>query len=96
MVEKKYIDKIAGILKEYLAAGDRVFIFGSAADSERFNDIDLGILSDDIERTDKATYKIKNDLEESTLPYKFDVVNINKTNDRFRVRVMGGPKIWII
>lgn len=93
-MDEKYIARIREILGKHLKKGDRVFIFGSSVENEKFGDVDLAVVSKNAE-VDKIIYKIKNDLEESTLPYKFDVVNINQTKDSFRNRVMNGPKIWI-
>jgi len=95
MVSEKYIDRISAIMKKHLTQGEKVFIFGSSVDSERFGDVDLAVVSE--QPVDSAViYRIKEDLEESTLPYKFDVVDINNTKDPFRSRVLNGPKIWII
>jgi len=95
MIDEKYIIRIREILQKHLAKDERIFVFGSSVESEHFGDIDLAIISDNPE-TDKAIYRIKYDLEESNLPYKFDVININKTKDSFRARVLNGPKLWII
>ncbi len=95
MVNEKYIVRIKEILEKHLVAGERVFVFGSSVDQEKFGDVDLAIVSTRPE-IEKAIYRIKDDLEESTLPYKFDVVDINQTKDPFRARVLNGLKIWII
>lgn len=95
MIDKKYISEIAKIVKAHMGKKDRVFIFGSSIDQERFADVDLGVVSEDLE-VDKKIYVIKDKLEESLLPYKFDIVNINKTKKSFRARTLNGPKIWII
>lgn len=95
MIENKYIDKIKKIFEKHLSNGERVFVFGSSVSSEKFGDIDLAIVSEQAV-DDKTIRSIKSDLEESDLPYKFDVVDINQTKDPFRTRVLNGPKIWII
>lgn len=95
MISEKYISEITKIVKMHIGEKDRVFIFGSSVDQERFADVDLGVVSEDQE-VDKKIYVIKDKLEESLLPYKFDVVNINKTKKSFRKRVLDGPKLWII
>ncbi len=95
MIAEKYLAKIKEILEKHLQSGDRVFIFGSSVDSDNFGDIDLAIVSDR-EDLDRSIMYIRELLEESTLPYKFDLVNFNKAKDSFRNRVMSGPKIWII
>ncbi len=95
MIEERYFVKIKEIFKERLEKDDRVFVFGSSVENAKFNDVDVAIVSENKE-IDSVISKIKDALDESALPYKFDVININDTNDPFRARVMDGPKIWII
>jgi predicted nucleotidyltransferase len=95
MLKQEYTERIKKILKKQLTKGEKVFIFGSSVSSERFGDVDLAIVSEQA-MDFSVMLKIKDDLEESTLPYKFDVVEINQTNDPFRTHVMKGEKIWII
>ncbi|MFZ2226213.1 MAG: nucleotidyltransferase domain-containing protein [Candidatus Moraniibacteriota bacterium] len=95
MLEEKYIAKIKELFSHQLEKGERVFVFGSSVEGTKFNDVDLAIVSERKE-IDKTISKIKDALDESSLPYRFDVININNTKDPFRERVMGGPKIWII
>lgn len=95
MIDKKYISEIAEIVKPRIGKNDRVFIFGSSVNQERFADVDLGVVSENSE-IDKDICRIKDALEESTLPYKFDVVNMNKAKSLFRERALNGPKVWII
>lgn len=95
MINGIYLSKIKEIFKKRFAHGEKVFIFGSSADSKNFADIDLAIVSEK-PMDERILRLIREDLEESSLPYKFDVVDINKTNNPFRARVLNGPKIWII
>lgn len=95
MIQERYIEKIKEIVQKYLHEGDKVFIFGSSVDSEKFGDVDLAIASEQT-MDEKVMRLIREDLEESTLPYKFDLVDINQSNDPFRTHVLNGPKIWII
>ncbi len=95
MISKKYISEITEIVKKHVEKNGGVFIFGSSVIQDKFGDVDLGVISDDPE-IDKKIYRIKNELEESALPYKFDVVNINKAKESFRARTLKGKKIWII
>ncbi|EKD58679.1 MAG: hypothetical protein ACD_56C00073G0008 [uncultured bacterium] len=95
MVDEKYIIRIREILEKHLTYNEKVFIFGSSVENEKFGDVDLAIVSQRIV-DEKVMHYIREDLEESTLPYKFDLVDINQTNDPFRTRVLNGPKIWII
>lgn len=95
MVTEIYINKIKEILQKHLKHNEKVFIFGSSVENEKFGDVDLAVVSEQAVE-EKVMHHIREDLEESTLPYKFDLVDINQTNDPFRTRVLDGPKIWII
>jgi hypothetical protein len=95
MVDENYIVKIKEIVEKHLTGREKVFIFGSSVENEKFGDVDLAIVSEQAV-DDVVMRHIREDLEESTLPYKFDLVDINKSNDPFRTRVLNGPKIWII
>ncbi|HAS00224.1 MAG: Nucleotidyltransferase [Candidatus Moranbacteria bacterium GW2011_GWC2_37_73] len=95
MVTEIYINRIKEILQKHLTNNEKVFIFGSSVDGEKFGDVDLAVVSEQ-SVDERIMRQIREDLEESTLPYKFDLVDINQTNDPFRTRVLNGPKLWII
>jgi len=95
MVKEIYVDRVREILKKHLTGGERAFIFGSSVENEKFGDVDLAVVSEQAV-DEKVMRHIREDFDESTLPYKFDLVDINQTNDPFRTRVLNGPKLWII
>jgi len=95
MIDKKYIIHIREIVQKHVGKKGRVFIFGSSVESAHFSDIDLGVIHDDL-GTDRIIQNIKNDLEESNLPYTFDVVDIHRADELFRNKIMNNKKIWII
>lgn len=70
----------------------QVFIFGSGLKKERFGDIDLGLMGK-VKNND--VYKLKEEFEESTLPYSVDVVNFNKVSPEFKNNVMNNEVLWI-
>ena len=95
MISEIYVNRIKEVLQKHLHLNEKVFIFGSSVENEKFGDVDLAVVSD--QTVDERIMRhIREDLEESTLPYKFDLVDINQANDPFRTRVLNGPKIWII
>jgi hypothetical protein len=71
----KYID-----LKKY-----DIFIFGSRVDGKarKFSDYDIGILGKKVLPFDKMAL-IKDELEESDLPYRVDVVDFRLVSKDFR------------
>lgn len=76
---------IHSIFVDYLSAEYKVFVFGSRAKNQaKYNsDLDLAI-----EYNNKINYKIlrkiKSELEESKLPYKVDILDINNISDEFK------------
>lgn len=83
-------DKTKKILKmvifKYLNSNEvKVFVFGSRATNTnvKFSDIDLGLIS-----AKKIGYntvlKIEEELENSNIPYRVDVVDFSKVSDKFK------------
>jgi len=68
------IDTLSGIFKKYVSV-KRVDIFGSRAKGthQPGSDIDLVIMNEGVGSTELLS--IKNDLEESSLPYQVDLVS---------------------
>jgi len=76
---------ISDILKKYLNPHKQTaFIFGSAAAKKmrRSSDIDIGLEGEDI--TSETYFSIKQDLEDSNLPFTVDIVRFSEVNDRFK------------
>lgn len=72
------MDTITGILSNYPEV-ERVNIFGSRAKGnyKAGSDIDLAIMNEGV--SEKMVRKLNADLEESTLPYRVDIVNFPKS-----------------
>ena len=76
---------ITSILGKYLdERKHNAFIFGSAAtkNMRRSSDIDIGIEGEAL--TPQTYFSIKNELEESDLPYSVDIVQFSRVDDRFK------------
>lgn len=82
-LDTKYITYITNVFSEYLK-DYKLFLFGSRAKgmAKKFSDIDLAVKSDYLTPAIKA--KIEFVLENSTLPYKVDIVDLNNITDDFR------------
>ncbi len=72
-LSERDISTIQGILVKYPEVNN-VLIFGSRAtdSSKQGSDIDLAILNDGID--DKTISRIRGEFEESSLPYRVDIV----------------------
>lgn len=93
MLAKKYQNLIKKIALKYLDEKAKVFIYGSAAANEKFSDVDIGFLSEKPPKD--ALFKIKEALEESTLPYKVDIVDFNQAGADFKQEVFKNKIIWL-
>ncbi len=92
MIPKKYIEQIKSIISNHLTNG-KIFIYGSSVSENNFNDIDVGIMESSID--ERTVYVIKNELEESNLPYKFDIINFDKVDNKFKNKVLKDKIIWL-
>jgi len=93
MLKEKYLKQIKKKVDESIYdRNGKVFIFGSGLKKAHFGDIDLGLMGkvkeDDI-------YRLKEEFEESNLPYSVDVVNFNKVSRQFKNNVMENKILWI-
>jgi predicted nucleotidyltransferase len=72
-----------------------VFLFGSRADKtcNFSSDIDIGIIGE--QPLGKLYYKIINELEDSIVPYKTEIVDFSLVSEEFKNMVLGGRiQIW--
>ncbi|MBU1327391.1 nucleotidyltransferase domain-containing protein [Patescibacteria group bacterium] len=86
MTEAKIEKQIETVVKKYLKGlRCRVFLFGSRATGRdrRFSDLDLGVLGKE-KIPSHLMVKIKSDLENSSIPYKIDIVDFKRVSDEFR------------
>lgn len=93
MIKQKYSARIYSILVELIKPTPRVFIFGSALRSNTFADVDVGLLGESI--SDSDIYRTKEEFEESTLPYKVDLVNFSTADKDFKKEVLNGEIKWL-
>jgi predicted nucleotidyltransferase len=79
---------IAGMLRKHVA-GRRVWAFGSRATGrrlKRFSDLDLALEGT---LTWEERTALEADFDESLLPFKVDVVELEKVDPGFRERIEG-------
>lgn len=94
MLSKSYQNKIRSIIYP-IVSNDKagIFVFGSAAKSKRFGDVDLAIKG---RISQKKIRKIKTALEDSNLPYFFDVVDLRRCSKSFLANILDNKIIWLI
>lgn len=88
-MDSKWQKLIKSVLQKHLSQNYQAFIFGSRAQGTNrpYSDIDLGILGNNQLSSSKIV-SIKNDLEESRLPYRVDLVDFQAVSDKFRNTAM--------
>ena len=72
-----------------------VFVFGSRAGEEckSYSDLDVGILGEE-KLSGTLLYRVRNLLEDSTIPYKVDLVDFNNVSNDFKKIALKKIKIW--
>lgn len=93
MIQPKYSAQIYRILSKNLEPVPRIFIFGSSLKTKSFADVDVGLVGEPI--APGQLVQAKEALEESTLPYKVDLVDFNQVNDSFKQEVLNGTVQWL-
>lgn len=92
MIPKKYFEKIRKVVEIDANPDHQWFIFGSSLRKKHFGDVDLGVIG----KIDHETLsEIREAFENSTLPYKVDIVPFSKVQKRFRDNVFNSPIKWI-
>lgn len=73
----------------------KVLLFGSHAKdmAHRYSDIDIAIFSATVLPSDFIT-QLKEKIEESTIPYHVDVIDLSQTDEKFRDKVLKEGIIW--
>ena len=94
----KYKDQILKTIFQFLNKDQiEVILFGSMATERQgpYSDIDLGISSFNTNPTFASSLdKIKEALEESNIPYKIDLINLNLANEEFKKFALKEKIIW--
>lgn len=79
-LSQKSLSEVIGVFRNYMEI-DEAKLFGSRAmgNFKNGSDIDIAILGDAISLS--VILKLKNDFEESSLPYFVDIVNYNSISN---------------
>lgn len=97
MIDTKTVNLVSQIVRKHLPDHSyKSFIFGSHATGKnrKFSDIDLGIMGPR-SLSSKEYISIVNDLEESNLSYRVDLVDFTKVSDKFKqVSLRDTIQIW--
>lgn len=93
MIKEKYLNLISEmIIKTSKDQNLKFFIFGSSLKKKHFGDVDLGVVGK-IEK--QKIRELKEDFENSTLPYFVDIINFNEVSTEFKNNVFNNDILWI-
>ena len=76
-IEQEYAEQVRDILRRHVPKGVRVYAFGSRATFTvrvRYADLDLCLRGKD-KVASRVLYALKDEFDESTLPYRVDVLD---------------------
>ncbi|HHD92405.1 MAG TPA: hypothetical protein ENL06_02145 [Candidatus Portnoybacteria bacterium] len=93
MIQEKYLRLIKEKINNIQSKKDlKFFIFGSSLKGDHFGDIDIGVMGD---IQDKEIRQLKEEFENSNLPYFVDLINFNQVSKEFRDNVFQDKILWI-
>jgi uncharacterized protein len=96
MVNKRYKDILIAIIKKHVPEC-KIFLFGSRAKGthQPTSDIDIALhCNNEIEFN--VIGKIKEDVEESVIPFFVDIVDINAVSDEMKQQIKNDGILWTI
>lgn len=85
-LEEKYLNEVKNILAKHLTKNIKVYVFGSRTKEKyrKYSDLDLALKLNDTKIDDKIITNLKFDFEESLLPIKVDILDLNDITDSFK------------
>jgi predicted nucleotidyltransferase len=95
-VNNKYIEIAKEIVLRNINLDEiNVFLFGSRAsgDDKLQSDLDIGFLGKK-EIDWRTLRKISNELEDSKIPFHFDLIDFSKVNERFKKIALQNIVLW--
>ncbi len=93
MIKEKYFKKISANLNRFSKGKKvKIFIYGSSLRQDHFGDVDVGMMG---EVNDKDIRGLKEEFENSTLPYFVEVVNFNNVSSKFKNNVFNNEILLI-
>lgn len=91
-----YLPELKEIVLKQLAGVDvKIYLFGSYAKgtARSSSDVDIAILPSD-HLPASILVQLRDKLEESTIPYFVDVVDLSKVDKNFREQVLSEAILW--
>ncbi len=96
MADNKYIEQLRKLVIDFLAAYNvRVYLYGSYAKgtAHKTSDVDIAILPKGKIPKDLFS-RLREAIEESTIPYNVDVTDLTQVSDEFRRQILKDAILW--
>lgn len=94
--EQDYLFLLRKLVLDYVHSYPiKVYLYGSRAKgtAHKTSDIDIALLSD-VKLPTGFIAGLKELIEESSIPYQVDVVDLNQVDDNFRNKILTEAKLW--
>lgn len=94
--EQSYLLFLRKLVLDYVSAYPvKVYLYGSRAKgtARKTSDVDIALLSSTKLPTGFIA-GLKELIEESSIPYQVDIVDLNQVDDNFRSKVLTEAKLW--
>lgn len=85
-IEPRYLEQVKNIINSISQDENlKIYVFGSRATgkTKKYSDLDIALESNSKIDSSKLS-KISIELEETTIPYKIDVIDLNNITDSFK------------
>ncbi|GHV86868.1 hypothetical protein AGMMS50255_1640 [Spirochaetia bacterium] len=85
-IQKDVQDILTAVLKTHLTNGEEVYVFGSRVKGAagKYSDLDIAIDGNGKKLDFSLECALKGDLEESDIPYRVDIIDLNAITPQFR------------
>lgn len=96
METNQHLEKLRHLILEYFAGYNvKVYLIGSRAKgtARKTSDIDIALLP--LEPLENGVVAdLRELLEESTIPFTVDIIDLSEADYEFRDRVLAGAQLW--
>ncbi len=96
IVNNPYLQQLKQLILNYIADKPvQIFLYGSRArnTARKTSDVDIALLSKD-KLPEGFITNLREIIEESTIPYQVDIIDLNQVDDNFRQKILKEAKLW--
>lgn len=92
--EEKYKSQIVTVVRKYVPHG-KIYLFGSRARRTNWHESDIDLALDVGKELDfMIIARIKEDLENTTIPFTFDIVDVHEVGTEMRESIEKEKVLW--